>query len=71
MATARKAPPGFTWRPSTLEHLRRVLVLEREANADLIGSVGPVKRGKWMNRDTGELFDTLDSAQADVEQRIL
>jgi hypothetical protein len=66
MSAARKAPPGFTWRPSLLPHLRRVLVLERDADGDLRGSVGPFGR-KWIVRETGEIFVTRCEAQAEVE----
>jgi hypothetical protein len=67
MATARKAPPGFLWRPSTLPHLRRVMILERSSDMMLIGSVGPASGGKWMVRDTGETFATRDEAMASLE----
>lgn len=66
MGEARKAPPGSTWRPSGLSHLRRVLVLERDDGSH-VGSVGPY-RGGWMDRDTGEVFATRDEAQANVEK---
>jgi hypothetical protein len=70
MAAARKAPPGHTWRPSSLPHLRRVLLLERDSDLRDVGSVGPAPGGRWMNRDTGETFTTLDEAQASVERYI-
>ena len=65
---ARKAPPGFTWRPSELPHLRRVLVLVRDADQDQRGSVGPAPKGKWADRDTGEVFETREAAQESVER---
>ena len=70
MATARKAPPGFIWRPSTLPHLRRVMLLEREHDSHNVGSVGPASGGKWMDRDTGETFATQAEAMINVEKYI-
>lgn len=64
MAAAHKAPLGSTWRPS--EVVPRVWFLMR-GTAEHIGSVGPVKGGKWMNRDTGEEFATKTEAQLSVE----
>jgi hypothetical protein len=70
MATARKAPPGFIWRPSTLPHLRRVMLLERSHDMMIIGSVGPASGGKWVDRDTGESFATRGEAMSNVEKYI-
>jgi hypothetical protein len=68
MVTARKAPLGHTWRPSTLPHLRRVLILQRDLDGHVIGSIGPEGAGRWMDRDTGEVFSTRDDAQINVEK---
>jgi hypothetical protein len=70
MATARKAPPGYAWRQSVLPHLPRVLLLEREHDAHIVGSVGPGKRGRWIDRDSGAEFAARDDAQANVERYI-
>lgn len=53
----------MAWRAATLPHLKRVQILD-----DWVGSVGPAKKGKWMNRDTGQEFDTIVEAKADVEK---
>ena len=58
-----------TWRPAALPHLRRVQILER-ADTSQVGSVGPAKGGKWMDRDTGEVFDTIAEAKSSVEKYI-
>lgn len=67
MSEPRKLPECCRWRPSVLTYLRRVQVLE--ARDGVIGSVGPVPRkpGEWMNRETGQVFDTIDDAKASVE----
>jgi hypothetical protein len=65
MSKARQAPEGCQWRPSTLN--QKVSVLERLSTSEWIGSV-ELARGKWINRDTGERFDTKDLAMASVER---
>lgn len=55
--------PLTTWRQST--NTPRIWLLERSACH--IGSIEP-KGKRWINRDTGEVFDTKSEAMRDVER---
>jgi len=57
-------PPGHEWRPGfSNPKLRR---LYRLADSHDVGSIEPKGR-KWMNSDTGQVFETKAEAAASVE----
>jgi len=56
----------MNWRKSL--NTPRIWILQH--GADQRGSIEP-KGKRWLNRDTGELFDTKAEVMLDVEQRTI